>query len=273
MPQKYFSCAFDRTLNAPPPSSDSSDLSSISSVDSLSIPEPSNLPSEDFGDAYESDSSSSEPEDEPQPGVACVEVPDIAMPVLIKTQRLHFLLDRSDSIWAVAVPAQALSCDEQTRTRTEPLRRTQTEPLRKEKFACEPPPAQESLPCTPDCQYRFSISLYVIKRLGLESKDLGSCPLPDPGRVFLHNLGESYGTGPEADSLKLDWFCKGATRWTMNCALILAKDYVAEASGEELRRLENLSYLEIIKLFVDFLVYSKRCYSRLPGIPEADEGL
>ncbi|KIM23101.1 hypothetical protein M408DRAFT_267404 [Serendipita vermifera MAFF 305830] len=158
MPQKYFSCAFDRTLNAPPPSSDSSDLSSISSVDSLSIPEPSNLPSEDFGDAYESDSSSSEPEDEPQPGVACVEVPDIAMPVLIKTQRLHFLLDRSDSIWAVAVPAQALSCDEQTRTRTEPLRRTQTEPLRKEKFACEPPPAQESLPCTPDCQYRVSLS-------------------------------------------------------------------------------------------------------------------
>ena len=115
-----------------------------------------------------------------------------------------------------------------------------------------------------------------MKRLDISLKPLGSYPLPNPLHVFLYNRGELKHCGPGSRTLQVDWFCKGITPWTMECAMILARGFATDMNREqsqEYESLKTLSLLEILKIFVLFIVHFKKAYARLPGVPETDEGL
>jgi hypothetical protein len=93
--------------------------------------------------------------------------------------------------------------------------------------------------------------------------------VPDIDDVTKYNT-EANGNGPTNEDFAIDWFCRGLTQWTKDCATIFTSDFIAQHRMGNFPLLRGQIHYSVVKsAFTEYVLYLKRRYIKETLDPEA----
>lgn len=104
---------------------------------------------------------------------------------------------------------------------------------------------------------------HALARLGIVRGKESSWPSPGRLEASLYNKGEPSSEKPNNKRLVVDWFCRGKTLWTQDCATTFAHDFLARYDRGAFPMVQpRPSVEELEEAFIGYILYLKLGWHR-----------